>query len=325
MSVLEIGNAGLFLKEQLRIIEPGIMETEYPELWGANGKYHTVTTGLPFGANEIFYARVDRVGRAVNFGGKATDIPLVNAGIDTDSNITLMGVLGAEWDWSKLKQQEMAMESGSFNFSVNYIDQYLAALNRGLDEWVHMRTLWGDPSIGFQGLFTNADVEIIEITDNLYSLTANELYDFFVDESFRFQKETKLTGQATDLLIPPDLMRALMKRFTENSDGNVSTLLVGNPNVNQRASFRTINDVNELSYSYLVENGVIEASDNQDMFLLYENTDQVLDKLYSGIFRTPVGLMDDQMTYRTTGVTKISEVRAKRPYKIKYYRFPKKV
>lgn len=320
MSLLQIEQAGKFLKEQLRIIEPGIMRTEYPELWGANGKYHTVRPGLPFGAKEILYARVDHAGIAVNFGGRATDIPVVNFGIDTQSNKTLMGVLGAEWHWEELQQQEMAERSGN-TFSINVVQEYRAALEKGIQEWIHLRTLWGIPSEGFRGLFTNADIEVKIITDNLYTMSANDLYDFFVSESFDFQKDTKLTSEFTDMIIPIDLKRAMQKRFADNNDGNVGRLLLGVGN--DSASYRSISTVNELSYQYLVDNGVILPGDNQDMFMMYENSPDVVDKLDSGIYRTPVGLCDDQMTYRITAITKISEVRCKRPYKVRYYKIPK--
>lgn len=312
--------AGHFLKEQLRRVEPNIIRTVYPEMWGFEGKYHSVSNNLPFGLKEIYQSRIDHSGTAVNFGGKATDIPLANFGIGYDKYKTLIGILAAEWDWIELQSQQQAQTANLPTIDV--VTEYRKALDKGLREWVHLKTLFGDSTIGFNGLFSGIDVEIIDVTTNLYNLTSRELQDFFRGIIKDFKKASKLTAQPTDLLVNVDLKYSLNSPFVDAAGAVTSK---GSPAESLMSSgdIRMINEVNELSNTYLNQYGITSVSTTKDMFVLYESSSETLDKLQSRIYTTPVGLKDDGMTYRQTGIVACSEVRYKTPYRVKYYTYPK--
>lgn len=318
-----IQQAGKFLQEQLRMIEPEINQTVYPEYWGYEGKYHSVKNGLNFGVSTIKTARLDYTGTAVNFGGKATDIPLANFGIDTDSYDTLMGVLGAEWHWTELEQQEAATNAGTLN-AVNVVQEYSNAMDKGIREWVHLKTLFGNynnTSAGFTGFFNNPYAQVKVITDNLYNYTPQQLYDFFLTESFDFQKTSLLTAEATDLLLPIDLKRALLRRFGDNTgDGNPLRMMLNLNGKNDEPAYNSVSAVNELKYTYLNQYGISVTS--QDMFIMYDNSVQTLYKYMSDIYTTPAQLKDDGMTYRVTSIVKLSEMIVKQPFRIRYYLIP---
>lgn len=320
-----IVSAGKFLKEQLREIEPKVKETVYPEYWGYEGKYHTVVPGLQYGTTEIYRTRIDYVGKASTYDGRSTDIPLVNFGIDSDKNKTIMCIVGAEWHWEKLQQEQKAKSSGTFDTGFSVVESYMKALNKAIAEWGHQTTLFGDKNYNVAGLFNSPDVETVVITDDLYAMTPSELFLFLLDIITGFKKTTKLTYNPVDMLTCIDLFSKLTKPIetansTFSSDtpyGSLTSALYG-------SRLRSINEINELDYQSLVDNGRILAGANQDMFMLYSSTSDVLDKKVATPFRTPVGLMDDQLTYRTTAMFKQSEVRFKTPYKVKYYLYPKK-
>jgi hypothetical protein len=320
-----IVQAGKFLKEQLILVEPEIIRTVYPQLWGFEGKYHTVKSGLGFGVNNIVSTRIDSVGKAVNFGGKAIDIPLANFGIDSDSWKTIMGVLGAEWSWTELEQQKAAENSGTLG-AVNVVQEYSNALERGIRQWVHERTLFGDPADNsFTGLFNNSDVETIVLTDNLYSLSPRDLHLYIKNIIKNFEKTSKLTASASDMLVNVDLFDNLTNPISQSAGGGggEATPYELLTDSKKGVSLRQINRVNELTYASLVEYGRITASANQDMFMLYDNSAETLYKHFSGVYKTPAALKDDGMTYRTTGFAKTSEVVVKMPFRVRYYLYPK--
>ncbi|BAY20804.1 hypothetical protein NIES2100_05480 [Calothrix sp. NIES-2100] len=312
--------AGHYLRQQLREVTPDIIRTQYPELWGYEGKHHTVQMNLPFGLREIWQSRIDHSGVAVNFGGKATDIPLANFGIGADKYKTVIGVLGAEWDWMELQSQEQAMKANLP--TVDCVTEYRAALEKGLREWVHLKTLFGDTTIGFNGLFNHAEIEVIDTTTNLNTATSRDLQNFFRGIIKDFKKNSRLTASPTKILGSIDLIYALNAPFTDAA-GAVTAKGSAREALLTSGDIASIDEVNELSNSYLSQFGVTAASTTKDAFILYEPSAETLYKRQSRILTTPVGLKDDQMTYRTTGLVAVSEVIIKRPYRVKIYTYPK--
>jgi hypothetical protein len=320
----EIVQAGKFLKEQLRQVEPELIKTVYPEMWGFEGKFHPVKSGLSFGVSEIKTGRIDYTGVAVNYGGKATDIPLANYGIDSDGYKTLMGVLGVEWGWTELQQQEAAQTAGSLG-AVNVVQEYSNALEKGLREWVHIRTLFGDSTSGFRGLFNHTDVETVVLTDDIYAMSPRDKHLYIKQLLTQFKKTSKLTATPVDMLCNSDLYDDLTDPIsTSAGGGSEATPYEYLTDPKKGSNLRTIQEVNELSYDYLVQYGRILAAANQDMFVIYENSSDTLYKRFSGIKKTPVGLKDDMMTYRQTGMVKISEFIIPQPFRVRYYLYPKK-
>lgn len=317
---VNITQMGRFLAEDLTHYDRNIIDTVYPEYWGFEGKYHVAVADLPIATRKLVYGRIDHTGRAVNFGGKAMDIPLANFGITADENQVVMGVLGAEWSAFDLEAEKLAKESGGLLSYRNTVQEFYKAMDKGLREWMHIRTLFGDPDLAFRGLFNPANVEIIDINTQLTALPPEELYNFMKGIMKDFRKSNKLTAEATDLLLNEDLRDALTNRFTDGSvDGNPFKMLTNPVEGNQ---IRVINSVNELEADTLLEYGVLPNA-NKDMFMLYELDAETLDRHFTPIERTEPMLKDDGFTYRVTGYCATSEVRSKRPFRVKIYTYLK--
>jgi hypothetical protein len=317
-----ITQAGKFLQEQIRMVDPKVIQTEYPEYWGAEGEHHTVKEGLPFGVKEVSTVRLDYSGRAVNWTGKTRDIPLANYAIDTDNYKTLACALGAEWGFEELLIQEAAEKSGVYTGTVvDVVTAYNNALQKGIQEWMHIRTLFGDPEINFYGLFTNPDVEQIIVSDDLYALTPSELQDYFHGIVNDFTDDIGLTATEFDVLTNVKLFAGLTKQM---SPGNASSTtpyeLLTDPD--KGAAIKSISKVNELKNKYLLEFGKLSAGDDYDMFMVYDSSEDTLDKMMSNQILTNPRLTDSD-TYRRMGYQKISEVRFKKPFKARYFLYPK--
>ena len=318
----EIVQAGKFLKEQLRLVDPQVIATEYPEYWGFEGKHHTVKPGLPFGVKEVSTTRLEHSGRAVNWAGKTRDVPLANYAVDTDTYKTLACALGAEWGFDELLTQEASERSGVYAGTVvDVVSSYNAALQKGIQEWTHIRTLFGDPELAFSGLFTNPNVEQIIITDNLYALTPSELQDFFHETVNDFTDDIGLTATMFDVLTNVKLFAGLTKQMSPgNSSSTTPYELLTDPN--KGAAIRSISKVNELKHQYLLEFGKLLEGQDYDMFMVYDSSEDVVDKMVSQQILTAPRLTDSDC-YRRMGYMKMTEARFKKPFKVRYFLYPK--
>jgi hypothetical protein len=324
MSQNSILTAGKYLQEQLRKVDPKVIETVYPDYWGYNGNYHTVVPGLEFGTTEVVTVRRDFAGTAVNYnGGGVTDIPLATYGLDTDSYKTLAGIIAIQWSYQELLQQQAAENNGSSLFNIDVVTSYNESLQKAIKEWVHKKTVFGDPSIGFKGLLNNANVTTTVLTDNLYALSSSDLHVYMKNLIKNFKKTALLTATPSDLIVNVDLFDKLTNPITGNNTaiGGSSTPFELLTDSKKGGSLRSIAEVNELSDSFLEQYGVLSAGSNQDMFVLYESSEETLDKMTSDIILTPPEYAD--LHYKRFGMVKISEVRIKQPFKVHYYFYPK--
>lgn len=317
-------SSGLWLKSEVTYYEPKIIERVYPALWGFEGLYHNASADLPLGVQEIVQGRIDHTGKAVNYGGRAMDIPLVNVGIGVDNYKVLLGVLGAEWGLFDLMAQ-MEVNSKKLLPQRNLVNDLMTAMDVGLREWIHIRTLFGDPAIGFQGYFNNNYVEVINVTDNVYAYTPQQLYNFILSIVYDFQDKSRLTAEATSILVPVPFKRALLNRFGDNTtDANPLHLLLDD---GRGSTLQEINVVNELRSQYLEQYAIQPPGTNKDMIIVYENTSDpeagdTLKKYFHPIDRTEPFLLDDGLTHRITSFAAISEMMVNQSFKVKYYKIP---
>lgn len=323
----EVTLAGKFLKESLVKYETTVDEPVYPELWGYEGQYHSAIADLPYGSRGMMNARVDYTGTAVNYGGKATSIPLANYGIEMDEYKTLIGVLAADWTWQELRSEEMSRQN-PYLPRVDVISAYRRALDRGLQEWMHQRAVFGDVTAGFNGLITNPFVDVISVSaaqNGVTSPTATSAstYDWFIREASDFRKTSKLTSSATAILTSEDVNLAVSKRFTDgSSDGSPRRALTSG----EAAQFTTIAAVNEMTGASVINEGkrtsingvTIAATD--DLLLMFDANVQVnMVRHFADIDYLPPGVLDDQLTFRQIGMCATSEVIFKQPFKARLY------
>lgn len=330
-------NLQKFTDVELTEYEREIIETIYPEMWGFEGKNCPTTGDLRLGLKKLVYARVDRVGKAVNYGGTATSIPLSNFGITLEEHKTAVGIAAAEWGVFDIEAEKVAAEFPQLFQSRDLIRNYREALEKSLREWMHKKALFGDQELGMAGLFSGADVgtTLLNVplqhyaqaagntTTVLHDVAPQELYDFMLERLKDFKKRTLLTSAATHLLCTSDLYTALNRRFRDGGTDGSPMALLGR-------SFASITEVNELSYEFLNENGITVrtapgATGNdlrKDRFIIYENSPKVLMRRFHPIETTAPKLNDDQMTFRIIGYCATSEVCVKQPMRIRYYDYP---
>ena len=322
----EITLAGKFLRESLVRYETTVDEPIYPELWGYEGMYHSAIADLPFGSRGMMNARVDYTGQAVNYGGKATSIPLANYGIEMDEYKTMIGVLAADWTWIELQAEE-ASRLNVYLPRVDVIASYRNALDRGLKEWMHQRTVYGDPVANFNGLITNPYVDVISVSAAQNGVTAAtadsaSTYDWFIREASDFRKDSKLTSSATAILTSEDVNLAVSKRFTDgSSDGSPRRALTSG----EAAQFTTIAAVNEMTGAEAIANGRttingVTIAPTDDLLMMFDaNVSVNMVKHFHDIDYIPPNVLDDGLTWRQTGLCALSEVIFKQPFKSRLY------
>lgn len=323
----EIALAGKFLTESLTKYDLKLIDTEYPEYWAADGRYHNAIADLPFGVKQYTQGRVDYTGRAVNYGGKATTMPLANFGIQMDGYKCMTGVLAADWTWEELRAEE-ASQGNAFMPTVNVIQSYNEALTRGLREWMHIRAVFGDPSQGFAGLLTNPYVDVEDVDAATFlgaAVTAAGAYDFFRTELSEFRQTSRLTSQITGVLTSEAVQLKLTARYGDgSSDGTpLGTLLGGG--AARSPVLQQFDVINEASVSSsLIADFELPAAlsgAGREWALFYELSPDNMVRHYADMDFSEPFMLDDGMTFRRIGLCATSEVIYTRPYRAKLYRF----
>lgn len=323
----EVVLAGKFLDEALTKYETQIEQPDYPEYWGAEGSFHQAIGDLPFGCRGMSMARIDYTGRAVNYGGKATSLPMANFGINMDEYQCLVGVLAADWSWSELRAQEAA-EDNTFLPRVNVVQEYRMAMEMGLTQWLHEKTVFGDVNAGFTGLINNPFVEVVEVSNANNGLTgtsatATTAYDFLRNQASDFRKDSRLVADATAILTSEDVRNSLTARFGDNSnDGNPLRLLTSG----DQGQFRLIRALNEMNGDDVRDigglttiNGVSIAATDDLLLMLDTDVANNVIKHFAPMDTLPPGLLDDQLTFRQVGLVATSEVIFKKPFRARLY------
>ena len=305
-----------WLQNQLTTYEPKMIETVYPQYWGYEGKYHSAVGDLPLGVDQIVTSRLDYVGSAVNYGGKATTIPLANYGIGSSSIKTAIGILAADWSMFELEKEKVATENSGLLQLKGIVKNYRAAIERGLREWMHLKAVFGDVELAMSGLLNNRDVPIISEAAALNSLSASILYDWCLTRLNAFKEQNMLTtNDQVSVLCSSRLSLAISRRFTDTGDGSPINLI--------RTLIGSLTELNELSAPLLERFGITTVGTNLDMVVFYNNDPDVLDRRFSPIVVTAPNLLDDQVSFRCVGYCATSEVRVKQPLRMQYITYPR--
>lgn len=332
----EIILAQKFLSESLIEYEPELIDTVYPEYWAYEGKYHEATAGLAFGSQGMTTARRDFTGKAVNYGGKATTIPLANFGITMDKYKNLKGILAADWTWEELRTEEVAV-TNPYQPAVNIVASYREAMERGLREWMHYRSIFGDPSVAFTGLVNNPYVEVIDVAaaanpfTGTGTPTAGDRYNWFLRETSSFKKTSRLTSGMVGVMTSVDVKTSLNSRFTDVAgDGTPLALMTS-------ASGAIVSDVVEVNEfdgsdvrnpdigNLTTINGVTlpgtaGGASAFDLMLFSDNSPaSSVKRKYADIETMAPFMLDDGMTFRQIGICATSEVIFTQPFRARLY------
>ena len=328
--------AGKYVREALTRYEAEVDDPVYPEYWAYEGQYHQAVGDLSFGEVDIAKSRIDFTGRAIDYEGKGTVIPLANYGISQDKYKTVTGVLAAEWTWRELRAEETS-RGNEYMTNIDTVATYRSGLEKGLREWMHYKAIFGE-QIGtdsFGGLLTNPFLEVINVpvADNGITGTgadADSAYDWFLQETTNFAKASKLTAEGTAIITDIDVMAGLRKRFANNtSDGTALGLITGRTgNSSDSALVRTVNRVNEFSGDAVRDpeignrttlGGVPVAADADLLLMLDADVQNNLKRHFADVQVMPVYTPDGGLTYRQVGMCATSEVILSKPFCARLY------
>lgn len=326
----ELVLAGKYVSEALNRYEREVEDPVYPEYWAYEGKYHQAIADLNFGTQDIVKTRTDFTGRAVNYGGKATAIPTANFGISQDKYKSCAGILSAEWTWQELRAEEQSRDN-QYMTNVDVVATYRKALEKGLREWMHYKAIFGEntPAGDFGGLLTSEWLEVINVpaADNGITgpgATAQDAYDWALQEQIDFAKATKLTAMGTAVITDVEVKGALKRRFTDGSNaGTALDLMTGNDGL-----FRTINQVNEFAGDQVRDPeignrttlGGIPVAADADLFLMCDaDVTNNLKRHYADTQVMNVYSPDGGLTYKQVGMCATSEVIIAKPFACRLY------
>jgi hypothetical protein len=316
----DVIGAGKFLRSELAQYDSTLYATQYPEYWLANGKYHRSRGDLMLGVRELVSGRVDFVGAANIYDGKSTDIPLSDFGITEDRYKARVIISGAQWNVFDLAANEAARRNALLP-QRDFVSLKMDAMKQSIDRRVHELGVYGSTPQAMNGMFSGAQVEIKSISTDVYALSADDLYQFFLDEIGDFRRDSKLTAEVTGMLVPEAINIKLARRFTANADGTPRLLLTS---ADRGMSVQNIIPVNELESAYLEANGVQSSGTNKDRIMLGSLDDErTLLRQFYPMDRTEVTLAPDGITYQVTGYTAVTEMQFRTPYKVRYLDIPK--
>lgn len=208
---------GRYAKEQLIRYEDKFFEVDIDEFWGLNPdlNFHTASSDLPLGIEEIQYYSKEYYGSAAIYDGAATDIPVVDVSLtrDKESYRSALFINGAKWTRFELEKQREADRSNIGIPSLSLIAEFQRAMSMYLNNREHYTVLYGIPDRGIYGLYNQPSVTTLDVNINLYDETigAQQIYNLLIAWIDQFVREAKLTSRNQVEIKIPD---RLMKRFS---------------------------------------------------------------------------------------------------------------
>mgnify|MGYP001800384736 CR=1 FL=1 len=336
-TALNFTAADTFIKEGLNHYDQNVIKPTYPEYWGYLGKYHQAIPGLQFGQREFYSVNKDFTGKAANFGGKAQDIPLVNYQISPTGYKTMVGASAALWNWEELEAERVAASNSLPRVPV--VQSYREAMDKALQSWMHIRTVFGDPETGFTGMIDNPYVEVVELAGNNNPLKsdggdgsiASNLHNWFCDIGSSFKDRSMLTmGAGVAALTSENVNRGLKYRFEDGSgSGTVRDLLLGlsrESTSDSSGDYRAIKIVNEMAgkhvinpdFGNLTEIQGHTITDKDDLVLMLDAAPGTAKKHYAPIQYFPVR-QTDITEWKQVGFCAVTETIYDEPIKARLY------
>jgi hypothetical protein len=310
-----------FLQQALTHYDQQFYTTVYPEKWAANGMHHFSSGDLPLGLQRVIAGRIDYVGSAAIWNGKAQDIPVSDFGIELDSYGVRMVISGAEWNMMDLQAEQLA-SANSLTPVPDFVATKLDAMRMAIDNRMHDLIVYGNSKHGMDGLFTGGSVASISTSTDLYALSAYDLYLWFRDLLVSYQDDTLLTTELTEAVINNRLYNALTRPFVATSIASGTPYeYLTDPSKGPAISKFTV--VNECRSGYLESNGAHAAGLNRDLIVLGPLTDsQAFRRRFHPLTRTEIW-QTDPMNWRVFAYTATTEAQFRQPYKFRYVRYPK--
>ena len=151
MSDFRMDEAGLFLERQLEFIRPQVFEVAYADI-----KYPTilpVTSEAGPGAQTFTYRVMDATGEFKLIADAADDLPRADIS-QVEKSINIRSFGGSfGYTVQELRAAQMA--------NISLEQRRASAVRRAYEEKVEEVALFGESSVGLQGFFNNATVDVI--------------------------------------------------------------------------------------------------------------------------------------------------------------------
>lgn len=317
----DLTTAQKFVTQELTKYDQTAYETVYPEKWAYEGKHHPTEATLALGTKEIATFTQDYVGNAAIYDGMSLDIPMSDYGLTEDRYQANIIVTKAQWSFFDTEMQSLA-NSNALLPQRDMVAMKMKANDRSIVNRIHQQAVFGDPSRNMSGILNDANVELVSLTVDPYTLSPEDLYDFFLGIITQFQDDTELTQEFTNALAPNKLRAQLLKsNRVSGSDSNptgLSRLLDS-----QAGLLSSFDVIPEAKARHLEANGVNPVATNKDRMILGALTDrEAIKREYYPINRTSVVPIDSHrvevLSYAAT-----SEVQYRQPYKFRIYEFNK--
>ena len=169
MSDFRMDEAGLFLERQLEFIRPQVFEVQYADI-----KYPTilpVTSEAGPGAQTFTYRVMDATGEFKLIADAADDLPRADIS-QVEKSINIRSFGGSfGYTVQELRAAQMA--------NIALEQRRASAVRRAYEEKVEEVAMFGESSVGLQGFFNNATVDVVAadkwFTDS--GTTAQEMLD----------------------------------------------------------------------------------------------------------------------------------------------------
>lgn len=315
--------AGKFLTQELRQYDPEFYSVERYEKWGAKGLYHPSTADLTLGVREVVQSHLETTGKAGRWDGKATNIPIANFGVGATSYKASVYVIGAEWTTFDLQASAVA-KGNALLPQRDLVRTNMEALQIGMDEAIHDVVAFGDPDIGMDGLFSGGSIEVLTPATNPYTLSPQDLYEFFLELIWTFKRQSKVPTDQISVYLPTPLLAKLLIPIENQGGATPLSHLLGGTTSQYGKFAKVFKDFDELESSFLEQYRIHSVGTNKDRIAIGQfDSTRALRRQFYPIDRTEPRLADDGITYRVTAFYATTESQYRMPYRFQFVDVPK--
>lgn len=312
--------AAKYLREGLDQHDETWYDTEYPELWGANGRFVPSTPDLDIAVKRVIASRIDYVGEAAIYDGTATDFPLSDFGIESDSFNVRIVVAGQKWSTFDVLAAERQNKVSVFP-QLDWLQTKMEAMRMSIDKKIHNLVAYGDNRQDMDGFLSCANVDVVDVDDDIYdpALDPNDVYELIRGWIQTFKDETELVaGNNLKLVVPSRVLWVLGRRFNENSDGTPLNLL---RDENRGLTVQSVDEINEAKCDKLKQFGIYNYNYEKDRVTLYTENSRAIKRQYYPLERTEPETIG--LEHRVIGYCATTEVQNRQPFKMRYFDIPK--
>lgn len=280
-SVAQPQGSGLFYDHDLKRFASQWIERVYPELWGHMGYHHQAIPDLELGERNIVIPKIEAIGRAGAYSGKASDVPLFSSAAGFDEYKTMLLIMRFEVDQiADLAPQAIANRGGTMpRYDIESMSR--EGVRRKIAERENELVIFGNNT--FKGWLNQPLVPVENITagTNLHTIDPAQLYTIIAGLCTLFKKRSLLTAESTKLFGTTDILQSLHRVYTDGS-GNRPIDLLQKGSISSPGYIREAIELNELSYSFLNEFNVrnLAGSDREIMVLcedrVFESEEEAL-------------------------------------------------